>query len=127
MEKLVIEGGRVLNGAITASGAKNSALPIIVASALAEEESLLENVPHGTDVEIICDILSSLGVKVRWDGPGRLRVNGAGLSQTRAPYELVRKMRASFMWQGCFRSAGRSSGAATGRLLYWLTTGGLSY
>ena len=86
MDKLVIEGGRVLSGVITASGAKNSALPVIVAAALAEEESLLENVPHGTDVETICAILSSLGVKVRWDGPGRLRVNGAGLKEAQAPY-----------------------------------------
>ncbi|MFY9189361.1 MAG: UDP-N-acetylglucosamine 1-carboxyvinyltransferase [bacterium] len=100
MDKLVIEGGRVLSGVITASGAKNSALPVIVAAALAEEESLLENVPHGTDVETICAILSSLGVKVRWDGPGRLRVNGAGLKEAQAPYELVRKMRASFYVAG---------------------------
>ncbi|NMA55266.1 MAG: UDP-N-acetylglucosamine 1-carboxyvinyltransferase [Firmicutes bacterium] len=100
MSKLVIDGNKVLNGVITASGAKNSALPIIVASALAEEESLLRNVPHGTDVETICSILSSLGAKVSWDGPGQLRVNGAGLKKSKAPYELVRKMRASFYVAG---------------------------
>lgn len=100
MDKLVIEGGQVLEGVITASGAKNSALPIIVAAALAEEESLLENVPQGTDIEVICAILSSLGASVAWDGPGRLRVNGAGLNKTQAPYELVRKMRASFYVAG---------------------------
>jgi UDP-N-acetylglucosamine 1-carboxyvinyltransferase len=100
VDKLVIEGGQVLEGVITASGAKNSALPIIVAAALAEEESLLENVPQGTDIEVICAILSSLGASVAWDGPGRLRVNGAGLNKTQAPYELVRKMRASFYVAG---------------------------
>ncbi|MGI6128914.1 MAG: UDP-N-acetylglucosamine 1-carboxyvinyltransferase [bacterium] len=100
MDKLVIEGGQVLKGVITASGAKNSALPIIVAAALAKEESVLDNVPHGTDVDVVCAILSSLGVDVAWDGPGRLRINGDGLNKTKAPYELVRKMRASFYVAG---------------------------
>ncbi|HKM38996.1 MAG TPA: UDP-N-acetylglucosamine 1-carboxyvinyltransferase [bacterium] len=100
MGKLVINGGRPLNGTTQASGAKNSALPVIVAAALAEEQSLLQNVPEGTDVDTICAILSSLGVKVWWDGPGRLRVDGAGLKNTQAPYELVRKMRASFYVAG---------------------------
>lgn len=100
MEKLVIEGGRALNGSIVASGAKNSALPLLVAAALAEEESLLENVPHDTDVDVMCAILKALGASVRADGPGRLRVSGAGLTQAQAPYELVRRMRASFYVAG---------------------------
>lgn len=100
MEKLVIDGGRVLSGSITASGAKNSALPIIVAAALSEEESVLENVPRDTDVDVMCAILRSLGASVHEDEPGRLRISGAGLKETQAPYELVRKMRASFYVAG---------------------------
>ncbi|MDI3538631.1 MAG: UDP-N-acetylglucosamine 1-carboxyvinyltransferase [Bacillota bacterium] len=100
MEKLVIEGGRALNGSIVASGAKNSALPLLVAAALSEEESILENVPHDTDVEVMCSILRALGARVISDAPGRVRVSGAGLQEPQAPYELVRRMRASFYVAG---------------------------
>lgn len=100
MEKLVIEGGRALNGSIVASGAKNSALPLLVAAALSEEESILENVPHDTDVEVMCSILRALGARVTNDAPGRVRVSGAGLQEPQAPYELVRRMRASFYVAG---------------------------
>lgn len=100
MDKLVIDGGQILQGTVTASGSKNSALPIIVATALSKEESVLDNVPNGTDIDVVCDILSSLGAGVSWDNRGRLRINGAGLNKTQAPYELVRKMRASFYVAG---------------------------
>ncbi|MDK2784569.1 MAG: UDP-N-acetylglucosamine 1-carboxyvinyltransferase [Bacillota bacterium] len=100
MEKLVIEGGRALNGSVVASGAKNSALPLLVAAALSEEESILENVPQDTDVEVMCSILRALGARVTSDAPGRVRVSGAGLKEPQAPYELVRRMRASFYVAG---------------------------
>ncbi|HHY91858.1 MAG TPA: UDP-N-acetylglucosamine 1-carboxyvinyltransferase [Firmicutes bacterium] len=100
MEKLVIEGGRALKGTIAASGAKNSALPLLAAAALADEESILENVPYDTDVDVMCAILRALGASVEVDGPGRVRVSGAGLGNAQAPYELVRRMRASFYVAG---------------------------
>lgn len=101
MSKLVIEGGRPLKGSVEISGAKNSALAIIVAAALAAEgESVLENIPQGSDITTICEILQDLGVEVWFDEGGRLRVKGQNLTKYQASYDLVRKMRASFYCAG---------------------------
>lgn len=100
MAKLVIEGGYRLQGVIPISGAKNSALAIIMASGLAHGESILENVPQDTDVAIACQILEELGAKTFWDQEGRLHVQANGIRAYQAPYELVRKMRASFYIAG---------------------------
>lgn len=98
--KLVINGGRPLSGTVWVSGAKNSALAIIVAAALARGESVLDNVPRDTDVYTICMILRALGARVFFDDSGKLHVSGEGLESCQAPYELVRKMRASFYVAG---------------------------
>ncbi len=100
MAKLVLNGGRPLQGEVKISGAKNSALPILVAAALAEGESVLENVPRDLDVLTISLILRELGVKVWMDESGRMHVDGSGLSGYQASYDLVRKMRASFYVAG---------------------------
>ena len=100
MEKLVINGGRPLYGEVRISGAKNSALPILVAAALAEGESVLENVPKDLDVITISMILRELGVKVWSDTSGRVHVDGSGLNTYQAPYDLVRRMRGSFYVAG---------------------------
>lgn len=101
MSRLIIEGGRPLRGAVDISGAKNSALAIIVAAALATEgESVLENIPQGSDVTTICQILQDLGVEIWYDGERRLHVRGQTLSKHQASYELVRRMRASFYSAG---------------------------
>lgn len=100
MAKLVIEGGNRLEGIIPISGAKNSALAIIMAAALAHGESILENVPQDTDVAIACQILEELGAKTFWDEEGRLHIKANGIRSYQAPYELVRKMRASFYIAG---------------------------
>lgn len=101
MSRLVIEGGRPLRGSVEISGAKNSALAIIVAAALAVEgESVLENIPQGSDISTICLILQDLGVGVRFDEQGRLHINGKTLCKHQASYDLVRKMRASFYSAG---------------------------
>jgi len=101
MTKLVIQGGSRLHGEVKVSGAKNSALPIIVAAALAVEgECILDNIPKNTDVGTICLILRSLGVDVWFDEQDRLHVVGATLREYQAPYDLVRRMRASFYTAG---------------------------
>jgi UDP-N-acetylglucosamine 1-carboxyvinyltransferase len=83
------------------SGAKNSALAIIVAAALATEgESVLENIPHGSDITTICQILQDLGAKIWFDEEQRLHVQGQNLHKHQASYDLVRKMRASFYSAG---------------------------
>lgn len=99
--RFVIDGGRPLQGAVQVSGAKNSALAIIAGAALASEGvSILENVPQDTDVATICLILRRLGVELYFDGQGRLHVDGRTLNKHQAPYDLVRKMRASFYTAG---------------------------
>jgi len=99
--RFVIEGGNPLKGEVHISGAKNSSLAIITAAALAEDGvSVLENVPHDTDVATMCLILRRLGVNLFFDKQGRLHIDGRGLNQHQAPYDLVRKMRASFYTAG---------------------------
>ena len=101
MARLLIEGGQPLSGEVVVSGAKNSALPIIVAAALATEgKSVLNNIPRDSDVGTICLILRSLGVEVYFDSENRLHIDGRSLNSYQAPYDLVRKMRASFYTAG---------------------------
>src|SRR5690554_5332980 len=101
MSRLIIEGGNPLKGSVEISGAKNSALAIIVAAALATEgESVLENIPHGSDVGTVCEILRDLGAEVWFDDDNKLHIRGQNLYKHQASYDLVRKMRASFYSAG---------------------------
>lgn len=101
MEKLVIHGGKPLNGRIRVSSAKNAVLPIIAATVLASTPSRLLEVPHLEDVHTICEVISSLGVKVTVDDKKQeIIFDAATLTATEAPYELVRRMRASFLVMG---------------------------
>lgn len=101
MSRLIIEGGRPLHGSIEISGAKNSALAVIVAAALATEgECILDNIPQGSDIGTICLILQDLGVGVWFDDEDRLHIRGSSLNKHTASYDLVRKMRASFYSAG---------------------------
>lgn len=99
LDKYVVIGGTPLSGQVSVSGAKNSALALIVAAALAEDECVLKNVPHESDVYTIIEILQDLGVKTDFVG-STLRVDGSCIRSYQAPYELVRKMRASFYTAG---------------------------
>ncbi|MDI6870916.1 MAG: UDP-N-acetylglucosamine 1-carboxyvinyltransferase [Bacillota bacterium] len=100
MEKFIVEGGKRLTGTVRVSGSKNSALGILVAAALADGECLLHNVPDETDIRIMIDILIELGVRVEWLEANTLRLRTAHLRSYQAPYELVRRMRASFYVAG---------------------------
>jgi UDP-N-acetylglucosamine 1-carboxyvinyltransferase len=97
--KLIINGTNKLEGEVMISGAKNSALAIIVAAAMAPEESLLINVPRNLDVLFMTKILEELGVRVWFDADG-LHVDGSTLSSHQVPYSLARRMRASFYVAG---------------------------
>src|SRR5918911_1899765 len=77
MEKFVIEGGVPLSGTVEPAGNKNSALPILAASVLTEEEVLLRNVPRIRDVEAMVGLLEHLGVRVEWRGPPQGALSGA--------------------------------------------------
>ena len=99
MDSLKIRGGRRLEGSIVASGAKNSALPILCASLLVPGELLLENVPALRDIETSVRLLSLLGVRISRDGDA-MALDGSGVAATEAPYELVKTMRASILVLG---------------------------
>jgi UDP-N-acetylglucosamine 1-carboxyvinyltransferase len=105
MDRIRIVGGRTLNGTIPISGAKNAALPLMIASLLTEETLILDNVPRLADVAQLERILGNHGVDIMVSGkrPGEtadngqtLHISAARIVDTTAPYELVSKMRASF-------------------------------
>jgi UDP-N-acetylglucosamine 1-carboxyvinyltransferase len=100
MDKLLITGGRRLSGTLRISGAKNSALPILAASVLTDQPVVLENLPHLHDVTTMLELLGCLGVSVVVDEKMNVEVCAADLTQLRAPYELVKTMRASFVVTG---------------------------
>jgi UDP-N-acetylglucosamine 1-carboxyvinyltransferase len=96
MDKLLIRGGRRLSGELRISGAKNAALPILAATLLSAEPVTLTNVPHLHDVTTMIELLGCLGVEVRIDDSMNVEVHGGSLSGYRAPYDVVKTMRASF-------------------------------
>ncbi|WP_018997017.1 UDP-N-acetylglucosamine 1-carboxyvinyltransferase [Hirschia maritima] len=97
MDKLVITGNGPLKGEILISGAKNSALKLMVACLLTDEPLVLSRMPNLADTRFLSELLASLGVEVYWPrGENTCHLNAATLKTTIAPYEQVRKMRASF-------------------------------
>lgn len=100
MEKLVIHGGKPLRGTVRVSGAKNAVLPIIVASMLGTTKSTLTEIPKLDDVHTVCDVIEFLGVHIENPQKGVLEIDASNLSSTSAPYDLVRRMRASFLVMG---------------------------
>jgi len=102
MEKLIIHGGNRLQGRVKISGAKNAVLPIIAATLLGQDApSLLDEVPALEDVHTITEVLKKLGVKAEFDETKhQLKVDSTVIGSCEAPYDLVRKMRASFLIMG---------------------------
>jgi UDP-N-acetylglucosamine 1-carboxyvinyltransferase len=100
MDKLLITGGAALEGTLRISGAKNSALPVLAATLLSDEAVTIANAPHLHDVTTMIELLGCLGVEVVLDEKMRVQVSAARLKSFRAPYELVRTMRASFLVLG---------------------------
>ena len=94
-EQILIHGGRPLRGDVCVSGAKNSALKLIAASLLTDEEVTLRNVPRISDVDIMLQLAQELGVAVEWSADGTLRLNACCLRDFQASYGLVSRMRAS--------------------------------
>lgn len=100
MDKFVIQGGRRLTGEIEVSGAKNAAVAIIPAVILSDEPCILENVPNISDVSISLRILSEMGADVRMINSTTFRIDASHLSNSVVPYEMARKMRASYYFLG---------------------------
>ena len=95
MDRLAIIGGRELYGTVPISGAKNSALKVMVAGLLTDEPLVLEHCPDLADVRQLTALLENHGAAVTREG-GTLTVHGKDIKSTTAPYDIVRKMRASF-------------------------------
>lgn len=107
MDKIRIRGGRPLKGQIRISGAKNAALPLMAACLLTEETLTLSNLPHLADITTLANLLVQHGVDLHMNGAtdgghtGRvLEMTARNITSTRAPYDLVRKMRASVLVLG---------------------------
>jgi len=99
MDKIIVEGGRRLEGDVIVSGAKNAALPILVSALLTDGWNTFSNVPALMDIESTKKLLSTLGAQVTAEN-GTVRINSSGLNSHEAPYDLVRKMRASILVLG---------------------------
>ncbi|MCB0422522.1 MAG: UDP-N-acetylglucosamine 1-carboxyvinyltransferase [Bdellovibrionales bacterium] len=99
MESVVVRGGKVLEGEVSVSGAKNSALPVLFSTLLAEGTHTLHNVPRLKDVESTCQLLELLGCKTQREGT-TLTIQVPTLSNFEAHYDVVRKMRASILCLG---------------------------
>ena len=102
MDKLLIRGGKTLNGTVTISGAKNAALPELCAALLTADTVTLENVPGLQDVSTMLKLIRNMGViaEPNKDMPGTVTINAGALSSPEAPYELVKTMRASVLALG---------------------------
>jgi UDP-N-acetylglucosamine 1-carboxyvinyltransferase len=99
VEKIIIEGGKKLQGTVSLSGAKNAALALLPATLLAEEECTLNNIPHLRDVYTMTRVLGTLGLKVEID-ESRVRIEPSASPSYEAPYEMVKTMRASILVLG---------------------------
>jgi len=101
MDRIKITGGNQLNGEIQIGGAKNAALPLMAASLLTPERLALENLPGVADIYAMAALLSELGVDVQMDAEARsVGLDGGNVTETTAPYDIVRKMRASVLVLG---------------------------
>ena len=100
MDKLLIKGRMPLNGEIYASGAKNSALPILASSLLSDSPLVVGNLPHLNDVTTMLELLGSMGVDVMLSDDMEVRVDSSSIKNLDARYELVKTMRASILVLG---------------------------
>jgi UDP-N-acetylglucosamine 1-carboxyvinyltransferase len=99
MEKIVVEGGKRLEGEIVVSGAKNAVLPLMAACILSEGKNIITNVPDLADVRTMGKLLQILGADVEYDR-GTLSIDTSNLQSWEAPYDLVKTMRASVLVLG---------------------------
>ena len=99
MDKIIVEGGRTLNGEVPISGAKNAALPILISSLLTDGSSTFSNVPRLQDIHSTALLLENLGARVETQAD-TVHIDAGGQIQPEAAYDLVRKMRASVLVLG---------------------------
>lgn len=100
MEKIIVEGGNKLRGEVNVSLAKNSVLPIIVASILNPNDIVIKSAPMLEDVVVLTDLLSGMNCNIESNVNGDLKINTSTLEEINMSSELIRKMRASFLIMG---------------------------
>ncbi len=101
MDKFIVKGPTLLNGDIAISGSKNAALPLLAAALLADEPVIVENVPRLQDIYTFNNVLRVVGAQVQFqDTENRVVIDPSNVNYLEAPYDLVRKMRASFYMLG---------------------------
>lgn len=100
MEKILVGKSLGLNGHIRVDGSKNSILPILAATLLSEEECIIHDIPNLQDVCIMCKLLEELGAKVEKTEANTLKISAVNIKTCEAPYDLISKMRASFLVMG---------------------------
>ena len=100
LEKIIVTGGKRLEGTIQVSGAKNAVLPIIAATLLGENVCTLSDIPQLADVDSICQVLTCLGATIHRTPENELVIDPKTLSSVEATHKQVRKMRASFLVMG---------------------------
>ena len=100
MDKLIVSGGQPLRGEVRISGAKNAALPLLVASLLTSDQLRIGNVPHLQDITTTMELLGRMGVRLVVDEKLSIEANASQVSSVCAPYELVKTMRASILVLG---------------------------
>ncbi len=100
MEKIIVNKSLNLQGNIKVDGSKNSILPILAATLLCEEECTIHDIPNLQDVKVMCKLLEFLGAKVEKSGTNTLKITAENITTCEAPYELISKMRASFLVMG---------------------------
>ena len=100
VEAFRIKGKASLNGEVKISGAKNAALPILIATLIEKGTYILRNVPNLMDIRTLMNLLRELGLEIEKIDEDSYRIENTGIKSTEAPYELVKKMRASFLVMG---------------------------
>ena len=100
MDAFKIIGGQPLQGEVIISGAKNAALPILMAGLLSETPITFNNVPRLNDIETTIKLLSQLGAKAEWVADNSITIDASTIDHCRASYELVKTMRASILVLG---------------------------
>ncbi|MXX17048.1 MAG: UDP-N-acetylglucosamine 1-carboxyvinyltransferase, partial [Gammaproteobacteria bacterium] len=100
MDKLIATGGGPLKGRIRISGAKNAALPLMIASLLTDDTLRISNIPHLHDITTTMELLGRMGADLLLDERMEIHANCANIREFTAPHELVRTMRASILVLG---------------------------
>ena len=98
MDKIVISGGRPLHGDVQISGAKNAALPVLTAALLTKKTCTFSNIPDLVDIKTTCKLLRNMGVEI--EGAGTVKISAEKITNSVAPYDLVKTMRASILVLG---------------------------